>query len=75
MSRHLLYYYDEAARYREQAAATPDSGGLRESFLALARCYEQLAETVAKRERLTNRARSEDPQIRPTDTPTRRPDR
>ena len=48
MSRDRRYYYDEAAQYRQQASATPDSGGLRESLLALARCYEQLADDGCK---------------------------
>jgi len=40
---------EEAARYRERAAATFDNSELRDSYLALARSYERLANALQMR--------------------------
>jgi hypothetical protein len=43
------YYREQAARYRERAAATLDSAELRDSYVGLAVSYERLADTLEQR--------------------------
>ena len=43
------YYREQAARYREKAAATLDSAELRDSYVGLAVSYARLADTLEKR--------------------------
>jgi hypothetical protein len=43
-------FREEAVRYRKRAAAVFDNMELRESYLALARSYERLADALVKRE-------------------------
>ena len=41
-------FIEEAVQYRKRAAAVFDSSELRESYLALARSYERLAEALER---------------------------
>jgi hypothetical protein len=43
------YYREQAARYRERAAATLDSAELQDSYVGLAVSYERLADTLEQR--------------------------
>jgi hypothetical protein len=43
------YYREHAAVYGEKAAAALDSAVLRESYLALAVCYERLADVLEEK--------------------------
>jgi len=45
---------EEAAWYRKRAASTFDNAELRDSYLALARSYEQLANALRRREPSSN---------------------
>jgi hypothetical protein len=42
-------FLEEAIRYRERAAEVFDRSELRESYLALARSYERLADALGRR--------------------------
>ena len=46
--RDVTWYAQEAERLRGKAAATKDDGALRNSYLALAREYQELAATLQK---------------------------
>jgi hypothetical protein len=54
------HYREEAARYRERAAATFDNQELRESYLALARFHERLADTLERQGPSTSMVRRQD---------------
>ena len=48
VSHDPLHYLDEAARCRKRAAAIFDNAELRDSYLALARSYEWLADALGR---------------------------
>ena len=54
LSDDQLHCLEEAARYRKRAAAMFDNAELRDSYLALARSYEQLANALRRREPSSN---------------------
>lgn len=49
------YYREQAARYREKAAATMDSAEFRESYMSLAVSYERLADVLEQKSLLTDK--------------------
>jgi hypothetical protein len=55
-----LHCLEEAARYRKRAAAMFDNAEMRDSYLALARSYEQLADALGRQGPSSNPERVED---------------
>ena len=47
--RDANWYAEEAERLRQKAAANKDDGPLRQSYVALAKEYEELTATLQKR--------------------------